>query len=87
MKPFKKFRLGLFARLMLAFLVVVLVGGIMALWLTRQATATEFTVFTTNSGRRQAESLAPVLADFYAAQGSWTGVETLLATDTPRWAA
>jgi two-component system OmpR family sensor kinase/two-component system sensor histidine kinase BaeS len=82
MKRSKKFRLGLFARLMLAFLVVVLVGGITALWLTRQATATEFTIFTTNSGRRQAESLAPVLADFYAAQGSWTGVETLLATDT-----
>ena len=82
MKRFDKIRLGLFARLMLAFLVVVLVGGITALWLTRQATATEFTIFTTNSGRRQAESLAPVLADFYAAQGSWTGAETLLATDT-----
>lgn len=82
MKRFSEFRLGLFVRLMLAFLLVILVGGMVALWLTRQATATEFTVYTTTSSRRQAESLVPILADFYAAQGSWIGVETLLATDT-----
>jgi signal transduction histidine kinase len=82
MKRFSEFRLGLFARLMLAFLLVIMVGGMVALWLTRQATATQFTVYTTASSRHQAESLVPLLADFYAAQGSWAGVETLLATDT-----
>ncbi len=83
MKRFSEFRLGLFARLMLAFLLVILVGGMVALWLTRQATATQFTVYTTAGSRHQAESLAPILADFYAAQGSWTGVEALLTVETP----
>ncbi|MFO7679787.1 MAG: ATP-binding protein [Chloroflexota bacterium] len=83
MKRFSEFRLGLFARLMLAFLLVIMVGGMVALWLTRQATATQFTVYTTASSRHQAESLAPILADFYAAQGSWTGVEALLTVETP----
>ncbi|MBE2198945.1 MAG: HAMP domain-containing protein [Anaerolinea sp.] len=82
MKRFNDFRLGLFARLMLGFLVVIVAGGMIAIWLTRQATATEFTIYTTTSSRHQAESLVPVLADFYTAQGSWVGVEDLLVTDT-----
>ncbi|MBP6469686.1 MAG: HAMP domain-containing protein [Chloroflexi bacterium] len=79
MKRSKHFRLGLFARLMLAFLIVIVAGGLVTIWLTRQTTAAQFTVYTTSSSRHQAELLAPVLSDFYAEQNTWSGVDALLA--------
>ena len=82
MKRSNHFRLGLFARLMLAFLMVIIAGGLVAIWLTRQTTAAQFTIYTTTSSRHQAELLAPVLSDFYAGQNSWSGVEALLAADS-----
>lgn len=82
MKRSNHFRLGLFARLMLAFLMVIIAGGLVAIALTRQTTAAQFTVYTTTSSRHQAELLAPVLSDFYARQNSWSGVEALLAADS-----
>jgi len=82
MKHSNHFRLGLFARLMLAFLIVIVAGGVVTIWLTRQATTAQFTIYTTTSSQHQAELLVPVLADFYAAQGSWSGVETLLTADS-----
>lgn len=82
MKRSNPFRLGLFARLMLAFLMVIIAGGLVTIWLTRQTTAAQFTVYTTSSSRHQAELLAPVLSNFYAGQNSWSGVEALFAPDS-----
>ncbi|MCB8992128.1 MAG: HAMP domain-containing histidine kinase [Ardenticatenaceae bacterium] len=82
MKQFNDFRLGLFARLMLAFIAIIVVGGLVAIWLARQATAAEFTVYTTASSRHQAEALAPVLADFYSSQETWAGVDALLMAES-----
>lgn len=82
MKRSNPFRLGLFARLMLAFLMVIIAGGLVTIWLTRQTTNAQFTVYTTSSSRHQAELLAPLLSDFYANQNSWSGVETLFAPDS-----
>lgn len=80
MKRFSRLQLGLFAKLILAFLVVIVGGGLLAIGLARRATAGEFTIYTTANQEQQAQSLVPMLASYYASQGSWAGVNTLLTT-------
>jgi signal transduction histidine kinase len=69
---------GLFPRLLGAFAIVVLAVGLLVVFLAGRATRQEFHLYTTAVGQRQAERLAPLLADYYANQGSWSGVEELL---------
>lgn len=80
MTQFNRLRLGLFSKLMLAFLVLIVGGSLLAISLTRRALAGEFTIYTTTNQEQQAEALAPLLGNYYAGQGSWLGVDSLLAT-------
>lgn len=73
------FRPGLFLKLMAAFVVVLLAMALLSTWLARRATQAEFMLFTTALGERQAELLAPLLADYYRTNGSWEGVNQVLA--------
>jgi two-component system OmpR family sensor kinase/two-component system sensor histidine kinase BaeS len=62
-----------------AFGAVVLAVGLLVVFLVGRATREEFHLYTTAVGQRQAERLAPLLADYYARQGTWDGVEDVLA--------
>lgn len=74
-----KLRVGFYAKLMAAFLLVVLVTGLSVTWLVDQATRREFQLFTTAVSQRQAERIAPLLAAYYEINGSWDGVEETLS--------
>ncbi len=71
-------RAGLFLKLLAAFVIVVLVVGILVTWLTGRATRQEFRLYTTSIGQRQAERIAPLLTVFYLINRSWEGVEEVL---------
>jgi two-component system OmpR family sensor kinase len=73
---------GLFPKLLGAFALVVLTIGLLVVFLVGRATRTEFHLYTSAIGQQQAERFAPFLADYYARQGSWAGVEDLLAFTT-----
>ena len=79
MTPSSRFRIGLFGRIMLAFLVIIVAGGLLATWLARRTVATQFTLYTTTGGQRLAQGLAPDLAAYYAESGSWEGAIEVLA--------
>ena len=57
-------RLGLFGRIMLAFLVVIVAGGLLATWLARRTVASQFALYTTTGGQRLAQGLVPDLAAY-----------------------
>ena len=71
-------RNSLIFKLMGAFLLVIAIGAVVISLLTSQATQSAFNLYTTRSGQAWAQSLAPVLADFYAQKNDWQGVDTLL---------
>lgn len=73
-------RLGLFLKLMGAFILIVAIVGILVTWQARQVTQAEFAVYTTAAGQRQAQFLAPTLADYYRSNGRWAGVESVLSS-------
>ena len=73
-------RLGLFGRIMLAFLVVIVAGGLLATWLARRTVASQFALYTTTGGQRLAQGLAPDLATYYVERGSWEGVTEVLSS-------
>ena len=73
MRPFSHLRLGLFAKLMLAFLVVIAGGGLLAIGLARRAAARYITIYTTANQERQAASLAPLLGTYFTSQGCAAG--------------
>ncbi len=70
----------LMAKLQLAFLAVVVVGiGVVSL-LANQAAEREVRAYMLGSGMATASQLAQDLADYRDREGSWAGVETLLAS-------
>ncbi len=71
-------RARLFIKLMAAFLVVVLTVGALVVWSVGRSTRQQFHLFASSVNQRQAERIAPLLADYYGAVGSWEGVETVL---------
>jgi signal transduction histidine kinase len=71
-------RSSLIFKLMGAFLLVIAIGAVVISLLTRQATQFAFNLYTTRSGQAWAQSLAPVLADYYAQKNDWQGVDALL---------
>lgn len=73
-------RLGLFAKLMIAFLVVIISGAFLTTWLIRGATEAEFELYTTSIGLGQAERISSILADYYVDNGGWEGINSYLAT-------
>ncbi|MCB9420150.1 MAG: HAMP domain-containing protein [Ardenticatenaceae bacterium] len=73
-------RLGLFFKLMGAFILIVAIVGVLVTWQARRATQAEFALYTTAAGQRQAQLLAPTLAEYYRSNGRWDGVELVLAS-------
>jgi two-component system OmpR family sensor kinase len=71
-------RNSLIYKLMGAFLLVVAIGAIVIFWLTSRATKNAFNLYATRNGQALAQQLSPILADYYATNMSWQGVETFL---------
>lgn len=69
---------SLWLKLMGAFLLVVLIGGGIDTYLVSRSTRTQFSQYVNQNGRVFAQQLVPTLAQHYARQGSWQGVENLL---------
>ena len=71
-------RISLFWKLMAAFTLVVLIGIGGGLGLAMQTAETEFRRYAGGSESGRWEELAADLAAYYAAQGSWQGVDTVI---------
>ncbi len=69
---------SLWLKLMGAFLLVVLVGSGIDIFLVNRSTQTQFSQYINQNGRVLAQQLAPTLAQYYSRQGNWQGVESLL---------
>ena len=69
---------SLWTKLMGAFVLVILVGTGMVVFLMSQTTANQFELYITQTGQQQAVQLAPVAADYYTRSGSWNGIDTAL---------
>ena len=74
-------RNSLIFKLLGAFLLVIAIGALVIALLTSRATQKAFTLYTTRSGQIWAQSLAPVLADYYAQANTWQGVDSILQSD------
>ncbi len=72
-------QLGFFAKLMGAFIIVVLVVGLLVTWRVGWATQREFDLFASNVSRQQAERLVPLFTAYYELAGGWEGVDELLS--------
>lgn len=65
-------------KLFLSFLLIILVSVAGVAWIVQQGTAREVRAFMFGSGMGVLTELQASLQDYYAANGSWTGVESLL---------
>ena len=74
-------RNSLIFKLMGAFLLVIAIGALVISVLTSQATRNAFNLYTTRSGQVWAQRLAPDLADYYAQNHSWQGIDGFLQSD------
>lgn len=68
-------------KLLGAFLLVTLIGTLLVYAITSRATQNAFDLYTTRSSQAWAGQLAGYLADYYAANQSWNGVETVLQSE------
>lgn len=66
-------------RLILSFALIVLVAVISMALIARQSTADQVRTFMFRGGMSGTEGLVGRLEDYYVQNGSWTGVDTLLA--------
>ncbi|MCX8062390.1 MAG: ATP-binding protein [Anaerolineales bacterium] len=66
-------------KFVLSFTGIVLLSVIVMTWIARQSTAIEVRAFMFPGGMVSREEMIQVLAEYYRAQGSWEGVETLFA--------
>lgn len=73
-------RVSLWLKLMGIFVAIIVTGVVVMFVVVNLATASQFRRFVLSSDLVQAQNLAPLLADYYAQQGNWQGVETLLTT-------
>jgi len=69
---------SLLFRLLAAFALVILAGALVVAVLVNRATAGQFRLYADRNGQLWAAQLAPQLEAFYAQQGSWQGVESVL---------
>lgn len=72
-------RVPLRVKLAGAFAAIIIVGGVTAFWLIRQALQETFHAFTVQSEIIQAYQLQQTFADYYERVGSWRGVDMNLA--------
>ena len=70
---------SLLVKLAGAFGLVVVVGMLLVVGLTSQATAGQFALYVSRSGQALAARIAPTLTAYYASTGSWADVEAVLA--------
>lgn len=73
-------RNSILLKLMGAFLLVIAIGALVILWMSNRATQNAFNLYTTRNGQAWAQQLAPTYADYYAQNGGWQGVDSLLQT-------
>ena len=71
-------KLSLRARLVLSFLGVIAATAALVVILANRITTDRFTYLVSNAGQMHARNLAPIFADYFAQEGSWSGVETLM---------
>ncbi|MCE1253076.1 MAG: ATP-binding protein [Anaerolineae bacterium] len=76
-------RNSLLFKLLGAFLLVTLIGSALMFLMVSLSTQSAFTLYTTRSGQAWAARLAPLLADYYANNSGWQGVETFIFGQTP----
>lgn len=69
---------SLWLRLMGAFLLVILLGSAIDVYLISRFTQSQFSRYVTQNGLAYARQYAPAFANYYARQGSWQGVDGLL---------
>lgn len=69
---------SLWLKLMGVFLLTILVGVGIDSYLVSRSTNTQFSQYISENGNTFAQQLAPILTQYYAQQGSWQGVETIL---------
>ena len=70
---------SLWLKLVGAFALVILIGGVVDSVLVSQMTSGQFDRYVTESGQAWAQRIAPTVADYYARTGSWQGVEAVLS--------
>lgn len=66
-------------RLVLSFALIVLVAVISIVLIARQSTASQVRMFMFRGGMSGTEGLVGRLEDYYAANGSWEGVDSLIS--------
>ncbi|MEZ4666471.1 MAG: ATP-binding protein [Anaerolineae bacterium] len=69
---------SLWTKLMGAFVLVILLGTGMVVFLMSQTTTNQFELYITQTGQQLALQLAPVAANYYTRSGSWNGVDAIL---------
>lgn len=65
-------------KLLGAFLIIIAIGGLVTSVLTSRATLRAFNLYTTRSGQIWARRIAPDLAEYYALNNNWNGVDVFL---------
>jgi two-component system sensor histidine kinase BaeS len=78
-RGFYRLRIGLFAKLLAAFVLVVIVSVAALALLSRQTATREFTRFIRENQLEPPDALISELAGLYARQGNWDGVDKVLA--------
>jgi len=76
-------RNSLLVKLLGAFLLVILIGGMVigiSVWL---ATRSAFSLYTNRVSRTWAETLAAPLAEYFSTNGNWDGVDAFISTQLP----
>jgi signal transduction histidine kinase len=73
-------RLSLRARLTLSFLVIIVVTTAIFVVLSNQVIISRFKNLVARSGQNYAQRIAPIFGRYYAAQGSWDGVDSLVSS-------
>ena len=66
-----------------AFVVIVLVVGVLVTWLAGRATREEFHLYVTEGDQLRANRLAPLLAGYYEARSGWDGIDDALTIQFP----
>jgi two-component system OmpR family sensor kinase/two-component system sensor histidine kinase BaeS len=72
-------RISLWLKLMGILSIIVATGALVTFVVVNLATATQFRRFVLSGDIIQAQNLSTLLANYYARQGSWQGVELLLS--------
>lgn len=81
--PALKMRVSLFSRIFFAFAIVVLMGIALTAFFANRSARSGLIVVENRAAQIQTQSLAPVLAGYYAQQSSWNGIGDFLAQLPP----